>query len=69
MHKIAAKEFTLEDFSHEHLTSFIRGQNLNGWTLEENDLIALPNDPDYGYFYVATPTEIITSALNFIGVN
>ena len=65
MHKIAAKEFTLEDFSHEHLTSFIRGQNLNGWTLEENDLIALPNDPDYGYSSVGILRDIIIKALNF----
>ena len=65
MHKIHAKEFTLEDFSHEHLTSFIRGQNLNGWTLEENDLIALPNDPDYGYSSVGILRDIIIKALNF----
>ena len=65
MHKIAEKEFTLEDFSHEHLTSFIQGQNLNGWTLEENDLIALPNDPNYGYSSVGILRDIIIKALNF----
>ena len=65
MHKIAEKEFTLEDFSHEHLTTFIPGQNLNGWTLEENDLLALPNDPDYGYSSVGILRDIIIKALNF----
>ena len=29
MHKIAAKEFTLEDFSHEHLISSVNGENTN----------------------------------------
>ena len=65
MHKIAAKEFTLEDFSHDHLTTFIPGQNLNGWTLEENDLLALPNDPNYGYSSVSILRDIIIKALNF----
>ena len=65
MHKIAAKEFTLEDFSHDHLTTFIPGQNLNGWTLEENDLLALPNDPNYGYSSVGILRDIIIKALNF----
>ena len=65
MHKIAAKEFTLEDFSHEHLTRFIPGQNLNGWTLEENDLIALPNDSDYGYSSIGILRDIVIKALNF----
>ena len=65
MHKIADKEFTLEDFSNEHLTAFIPGQELKGWTLEENDLIALPNDPDYGYSSVGILRDIIIKALNF----
>lgn len=65
MHKIHEKEFTLEDFSCEHLIEFIRGQDLNGWTLEENDLIALPNDPDYGYSSVGILRDIIIKALNF----
>lgn len=65
MHKIAAKEFTLEDFSHEHLTEFVPGQKVNGWTLEENDLIALPNDPDYGYSSIGILRDIIVKALNF----
>lgn len=65
MHKIAAKEFTLEDFSHEHLTKFVPGQKVNGWTLEENDLIALPNDPDYGYSSIGILRDIIIKALNF----
>ena len=65
MHKIADKEFTLEDFSCEHLTEFIPGQNLNGWILEENDLIALPNDPDFGYSSLGILKLIIIKALNF----
>lgn len=65
MHKIHEKEFTIEDFSHEHLTEFIHGQELKGWTLEENDLIALPNDPDYGYSSVGVLRDIIIKALNF----
>ena len=65
MHKIHAKEFTLEDFSHEHLTAFIPGQNLNGWTLEENDLLTFPNDPNYGYSSVSILRDIIIKALNF----
>ena len=65
MHKIAEKEFTLEDFNHEHLTRFISGQNLNGWTLEENDLLALSNDPNYGYSSVGILRDIIIKALNF----
>lgn len=64
MHKIAAKEFTLDDFSHEHLTEFIPGQKLNGWTFEENDLITLPGHPDYGYSSVYI-LKIIIMALNF----
>ena len=65
MHKIHEKEFTLEDFSHDHLTKFIPGQELKGWTLEENDLIALPNDPDYGYSSVGILRDIIIKSLNF----
>ena len=65
MHKIADKEFTLEAFSHEHLTKFVPGQKVNGWTLEENDLIALPNDPDYGYSSIGILRDIIIKALNF----
>lgn len=65
MHKIADKKFTLEDFSHEHLTKFVPGQKVNGWTLEENDLIALPNDPDYGYSSIGILRDIIIKALNF----
>ena len=65
MHKIHSKEFTLEDFSCEHLTTFILGQNLNGWTLEENDLLTLPNDPNYGYSSVSILRDIIIKALNF----
>lgn len=64
MHKIAEKEFTLEDFSHEHLTEFIPGQKLNGWTFEENDLITLPGYPDHGYSSVYI-LKIIIMALNF----
>lgn len=64
MHKIAAKEFTLEDFSHEHLTEFVPGQKLNGWTFEENDLITLPGYPDHGYSSVYI-LKIIIMALNF----
>ena len=55
----------MEDFSTEHLTTFIPGQNLNGWTLEENDLLALPNDPNYGYSSVGILRDIIIKALNF----
>ncbi len=64
MHKIAEKEFTLEDFSHEHLTEFIPGQKLNGWTFEENDLITLPGYPDHGYSSIYI-LKIIIMALNF----
>lgn len=64
MHKIAEKEFTLEDFSHEHLTEFIPGQKSNGWTFEENDLITLPGYPDHGYSSVYI-LKIIIMALNF----
>lgn len=65
MHKIHEKEFTLEDFSHDHLTKFIPGQKLNGWTLEDNDLIALLNDPNYGYSSIDILRDIIIRALNF----
>lgn len=65
MHKIAEKEFTLDDFSHEHLTEFVLGQKLNGWTLEDNDLIALRNDPDWGYSSTGILRDIIIKALNF----
>lgn len=65
MHKIADKEFTLDDFSHDHLTEFIPGQDLNGWTLEENDLITLPNDLSYGYSSIGILRDIIIKALNF----
>lgn len=65
MHKIAAKEFTLDDFSHEHLTEFIPGQDLKGWTLEENDLITLPNDLNYGYSSIGILRDIVIKALNF----
>lgn len=65
MHKITDKEFTLDDFSHEHLTEFIPGQNLMGWTLEENDMITLPNDLNYGYSSTAILRDIIIKALNF----
>lgn len=65
MHKIADKKFTLDDFSHDHLTKFIPGQDLNGWTLEENDLITLPNDLSYGYSSIGILRDIIIKALNF----
>lgn len=65
MHKIHEKEFTLDDFSHEHLTEFIPGQELRGFTLEENDLIPLPNDPTYGYSSIGILKNIIIKALNF----
>lgn len=65
MHKIADKEFTLDDFSHDHLTEFIPGQDLNGWTLEDNDLITLPNDLNYGYSSIGILRDIIIKALNF----
>lgn len=65
MHKIADKEFTLDDFSHEHLTEFIPGQYLNGWTLESNDLITLPNDLNYRYSSTGILRDIIIKALNF----
>lgn len=65
MHKIHAKEFTLDDFSHDHLTEFVPGQKLNGWALEDNDLISLPNDPDYGYSSIGILKDIIIKALNF----
>lgn len=65
MHKIADKEFTLDDFSHDHLTKFIPGQDLNGWTLEDNDLITLPNDLNYGYSSIGILRDIVIKALNF----
>ena len=65
MHKIADKEFTIDDFSCEHLTKFIQGQDLKGWTLEENDLITLPNDLNYGYSSIGILRDIIIKALNF----
>lgn len=40
MHKIAAKEFTLEDFSHEHLVSGWAGKDING------ESIILPGPSD-----------------------
>lgn len=40
MHKIAAKEFTLEDFSHEHLISGWTGKDVNG------EFIILPGPSD-----------------------
>lgn len=64
MHKIAEKEFTLEDFSTEHLTEFIPGQKLKGWTLEDNDLILLDDNSDYGYSSVDI-LSIIIKTLNF----
>lgn len=64
MHKIAEKEFTLEDFSCEHLTEFISGQKLKGWTLEDNDLIVLDDESDHGYSSVDI-LNITIKALNF----
>ena len=64
MHKIAEKEFTLEDFSCEHLTEFIPGQKLKGWTLEDNDLIVLDDESDHGYSSVDI-LNITIKALNF----
>ena len=64
MHKIAEKEFTLEDFSTEHLTEFIPGQILKGWTLEDNDLILLDDNSDHGYSSVDI-LSIIIKTLNF----
>jgi hypothetical protein len=64
MHKIQDKEFTLDDFSHDHLTEFVPGGPLNGWTLEENDLISFGDDPDYGYSSVGV-LKCIIKALNF----
>lgn len=63
MHKIQSKEFTLDDFSCEHLTKFESGQKLNGWTLEDNDLIAI-DDPDHGYSSIGI-LKIVIKALNF----
>lgn len=65
MHKIAEKEFTLEDFSTEHLTEFIPGQKLKGWTLEDNDLILLDDNSDHGYSSVDILSIIIIKTLNF----
>ena len=64
MHKIAEKEFTLEDFSTEHLTEFIPGQKLKRWTLEDNDLILLDDNSDHGYSSVDI-LSIIIKTLNF----
>ena len=64
MHKIAEKEFTLEDFSCDHLTEFIPGQKLKGWTLEDNDLIVLDDESDHGYSSVDI-LNITIKALNF----
>lgn len=64
MHKIQEKEFTLEDFSTEHLTEFIPGQKLKGWTLEDNDLILLDDNSDHGYSSVDI-LSIIIKTLNF----
>lgn len=64
MHKIQEKEFTLEDFSTEHLTEFIPGQKLKGWTLEDNDLILLDDNSDHGYSSVDI-LSITIKTLNF----
>lgn len=64
MHKIQAKEFTIDDFSHEHLIEYHPGQKLNGWSLEENDLLSF-DDPDYGYSSFGILESIIIKALNF----
>lgn len=64
MHKIQEKEFTLEDFSRDHLTEFIPGQKLKGWTLEDNDLILLDDNSDHGYSSVDI-LSITIKALNF----
>ena len=64
MHKIAEKEFALEDFSTEHLTEFIPGQKLKGWTLEDNDLILLDDNSDHGYSSVDI-LSITIKTLNF----
>lgn len=40
MHKIAAKEFTLEDFSHEHLMSF---DNSNYWEEDDDNACFIEN--------------------------
>ena len=40
MHKIAEKEFTLEDFSHEHLDAFVP-ENENHITIEGGEFISL----------------------------
>lgn len=64
MHKIAEKEFEWGDFSTEHLTEFIPGQKLKGWTLEDNDLILLDDNSDHGYSSVDI-LSIIIKTLNF----
>lgn len=64
MHKIQEKEFALEDFSCDHLTEFIPGQKLKGWTLEDNDLIVLDGESDHGYSSVDI-LNITIKALNF----
>lgn len=64
MHKIAEKEFALEDFSTEHLTEFISGQKLKGWTLEDNDLILLDDNSDHDYSSVDI-LSITIKTLNF----
>lgn len=63
MHKIHAKEFTINDFSHEHLIDFTPGQNLNGRSLEDNDILDF-GDTGYGYTSLGI-LGLIIKALNF----
>ena len=63
MHKIHAKEFALNDFSCEHLTDLVPGQKLMGWTLEDNDLIALQDGSVHSSISILR--DVIIEALNF----
>lgn len=60
MHKIQAKEFTLKDFSYEHLISDWNGDNLEGFIFDEND---------FGDSVPFSPMDIIHHTIRALNAN
>ena len=61
MHKIQAKEFTVEDFSHEHLIKAEELEDKKGY-IPCDELIAYGEEPDddYDYEYFGDPVIYVT---------
>lgn len=56
MHKIAAKEFTIEDFSHEYLMSY---DNSNYWEEDDDNACFIKNKVDGKRCQVITPKSML----------